>query len=135
MQNCMTSKKSIVDAHIPPPHVVIIGGGYAGTCVGRALEPDVRAGNIRLTVIERRDSFHHKIGAIRASVLGKEYIERVRIPLKNIMKYSKIVEGSVVHIDPINDLLEMEKGDKIKYDVLICATGTVNHSSGDFHQD
>ena len=47
------------------------------------------------------------------------------------MKYSKTVEGSVVHIDPINDLLEMEKGDKIKYDILICATGTVNHSSGD----
>jgi len=113
------------------PHVVIVGGGYAGTCLGRALEPDVRANRIKLSLVERRDSFHHKIGAIRASVQGKEYIERVRIPLKNIMKYSRIIEGKVVQVDSENDRLLLDDGSMVDYDILICATGTVNHSSGD----
>lgn len=113
------------------PQVLIIGGGYAGCVIGRALEPEMKAGRIKLTIIERRDSFHHKIGAIRASVLGKEYVERIRIPLKNILKYSKIVEGSVREVNSETDSVELEDGSTIKYDVLICATGTTNHSSGD----
>jgi NADH dehydrogenase FAD-containing subunit len=113
------------------PHVVIIGGGYAGTSLGRALELEAQAGKIRLTLIERRDTFHHKIGAIRASVLGKEYIERIRIPLKSILKYSKIIQGSVSIVDWENDQLIMEDGSTVQYNILVGATGTLNHSSGD----
>jgi NADH dehydrogenase FAD-containing subunit len=37
------------------PHVVILGAGYAGALLARSLQRDAKLGNIRLTVIERRE--------------------------------------------------------------------------------
>lgn len=81
---------------------------------------------------------HHKIGAIRASVRGGEHVDRVRIPLSNVVKYGRIVVGDVAGVDPVNKLVRLNPASKddeppppIPYDVLVGCTGTVNHSAGD----
>ena len=43
--------------------VVIIGGGYGGTAVAKALDRD-----FDVTLIEKREKFFHNSGALRAAV-------------------------------------------------------------------
>lgn len=102
--------------------IVIIGAGYAGATVARALEKDVKLG-VHVTIIERRDSFYHKIGALRATVNGQDAAERLRIPLREIIKHANIVEGEVCRIDENEQEVVLVDGTRIPYDVLICATG------------
>jgi NADH dehydrogenase FAD-containing subunit len=84
-------------------------------------------------VVERRDAVHHKIGAIRASVRGGEWTDRVRIPLNRVIKHGKTVIGDVIEVDPEAKVLKFTDAATapLKYDILIAATGTVNHSPGD----
>ncbi len=50
-------------------HVVIVGGGYAGTSLANQLK-----GKCKITLIDPKDSFHHSVGALRATVeKGKNY--------------------------------------------------------------
>ena len=113
------------------PHILIIGGGYAGCLLGSALEQEVRQGKCRLTLIERRPTFHHKIASIRASVRGGHFIDRTQIPLTDILKYAKIVQSNVRKVNAENDTVELEDGTVLRYDILVCATGILSHSSGD----
>ena len=115
------------------PRVVIIGAGYAGALVARSLEDDAKKGKISVTVIERRDAVHHKIGAIRASVRGGEWTERVRIPLKRVIRHGRTVIGDVVEVDVENKLIKFRDPNQppVSFDILVCATGTTNHSPGD----
>jgi apoptosis-inducing factor 2 len=124
----MSSKTSTT-----PPQVVIIGAGYAGALVARSLEADCKANKIAVTVVERRESVHHKIGAIRASVRAGEWTDRVRIPLSRVIKHARTVIGDVVQVDN-NEKVVRFRDDSVpplKYDILVCATGTLNHSPGD----
>lgn len=116
-----------------PPHVVILGAGYAGALTARALEDDVKKGKLRVTVVERRDAVHHKIGAIRASVVGGEWVDRVRVPLTRVIRNARTVIGNVVKVDGENHRLVFDdpKQEPLEYDVLVAATGTLNHSPGD----
>ena len=46
-------------------HFVIIGAGYAGIAVARAL----RDTGAKFTIINEKDAFHHNIGAVRAAAV------------------------------------------------------------------
>lgn len=113
------------------PQVVILGGGYAGALLAHALEPDAKRGLIRTVVVERRDAVHHKIGAIRAAVRAGEHAERCRVPLERVVRSGRVLVGDVVKVHPSTRELEMATGDRVPYDVLVCCTGTANHSAGD----
>ncbi|KAH9260197.1 hypothetical protein BASA81_001366 [Batrachochytrium salamandrivorans] len=119
------------------PHVVILGCGYAGGLLAHNLDQAAKAGKIRLTVIDRRSTMHHKIGSIRASVLGGEWASRIEIPLSKITKYSKCVTGEVEQVDAANNTIVFKDHalPPLQYDVLVCATGTLNHSPGDIPDD
>jgi NADH dehydrogenase FAD-containing subunit len=120
-----------------PPKCVILGAGYAGALFAKELEPFVKAKKLSLTVVERRDGVHLKIGAIRASVRGGEWIDRVRVPLNRVVRNAKTVIGNVSKVSPHEQKLYFEpdaNGDVVEpvsYDILICATGTHNDSPGD----
>lgn len=116
-----------------PPRVVILGAGYAGALIARELEADSRAGKIMVTVVERRDAVHHKISAIRASVRGGEWTERSRIPLNRVIKHAKTVVGDVASVDQNEKVLKFKDASQppLQWDILIAATGTLNHSPGD----
>jgi NADH dehydrogenase FAD-containing subunit len=101
--------------------------------VARSLEADCQKGRVSVTVVERRDAVHHKIGAIRASVRGGEWTDRVRIPLNRVIKHGKTIIGDVIEVDPEAKLIKFKDPAiaPLAYDILVAATGTVNHSPGD----
>ena len=121
----------------PPPRVVIIGAGYAGALVARSLEGDAKANKLKVTIVERRDAVHHKIGAIRASVRAGEWTDRVRIPLSRVIKHARIIVGDVLTVDQEAKLIKFRDDSQppLPFDILVCATGTLNHSPGDLPAD
>ena len=122
-----------MSTHLTIPKVVILGAGYAGGLLARALEDDAKKGRIHVTVVERRDAVHHKIGAIRASVRAGEWTERVRIPLNRVIRHGRTVVGDVIEVDAENKVLKFRDTNQpsLPFDILVCATGTTNHSPGD----
>jgi len=130
----LSSSASADPQQRPPPRVVILGAGYAGSLLARELEEDVSAGRIELVVVDRRDHCHHKIGAIRASVRNGEWSERVRIPLNRVLRHpARVVLGEVVAVDPENKVLRFSNDHvaQLRFDILVCSTGALNHSPGD----
>lgn len=119
------------------PQVVILGGGYAGGMVARHLDAACKAGKIRLVLVDKRDAMHHKIGSIRASVAGDGWAERIRIPMDKIVRYGRIVLGNAVKVDEEKKVIMFADKDTppLSYDILICATGMLNHSPGDLPVD
>lgn len=107
------------------PKVVIIGAGYAGGLVARSLQDDAKKGKIHVVVIERRDAVHHKIGAIRASVRGGEWTERVRIPLSRVVTHGRILVADVAKVDAETKTIIFKDPDQppLSFDILVCATG------------
>lgn len=122
---------------IAVPTVVILGCGYAGGMLAHNLDAAAKHGKIKLVVIDRRSTMHHKIGAIRASVHGGKWAERIQIPLDNITKHGKCVFGEVSRVDGVNNVVVFKDMNipAIKFDVLVCATGTMSHSPGDIPVD
>ena len=50
-------------SNLQDKHVVIVGGGYAGTAVANQLR-----GKCKLTLIDPKECMHHCVGALRAVV-------------------------------------------------------------------
>ena len=128
------------------PRVVVVGAGFAGALAARQLDAAARDGRIELVVVERRDHFHHKIGAIRAQVLDTPETRALTIPLTAFLPHATIVKGSVVSVDDKAKVVEVALADapttstststptpkkNVAYDVLVLATGGSAHGPGD----
>lgn len=95
--------------------ITIIGGGYAGTMLARALDK-----HAEITLIEPRDKWVHNVAMIRALV-QPELLDEIVIPYDGLLKKGKIVRDRAASIDGTNAVIE--DGTEIAGDILIVATG------------
>lgn len=112
------------------PHVVIIGGGFAGLNVAKGL------GNkpFRVTLIDRRN-FHLFQPLLYQVATGQLSIGQIASPLRVILnKYQNVdvVMDSVQSIDTANKQLMMSK-QLLDYDILVVAAGSKSSYFG--HDD
>ena len=62
-------------AHASPQgSVVVVGGGYGGVNVARALDDDAQ-----VTLVETKDAFVHNVAALRALV-DPDWLPRIFLP-------------------------------------------------------
>lgn len=114
------------------PHVVILGAGFGGMYVARALKKAEKRGEIDLTVINRTNYFLftpmlHEVatGGLRPFSVAE--------PLREIFRGSgvRIIQGSVESIDTNKRHVVIDRdahARTISYDYLVVATGaTTNH--------
>uniref|UniRef100_A0A8C5RUC9 Ferroptosis suppressor protein 1 n=1 Tax=Laticauda laticaudata TaxID=8630 RepID=A0A8C5RUC9_LATLA len=85
----MGSKVSVDDS----VHVVIVGGGFGGMEAARLLQD----WGIPFILVDMRDSFHHNVAALRASVLSG-FAKKTFISFSETFKDS-FQQGKVVEID------------------------------------
>lgn len=98
------------------PRVAIVGGGYGGVAATKLLDRD-----FEVTLVERRESFFHNIGALRG-VLDEGLLRRLFMPYGNLLSRGRVVRGVVTGLVPGEVLLE--DGGSIGYDYLVLATGS-----------
>lgn len=110
-------------SHVPP-HVVIVGGGFAGLWATRALARDA----VRITLVDRRN--HHLFQPLlyQVATAGLSAPD-IAAPLRHILRRQRNVEvrlGEVVSIDTGRRRLGLEGGTALDYDMLVIATGATH---------
>ena len=110
------------------PHVVIIGGGFAGlnTAKGLADAP------VKVTVIDRRN--HHLFAPLLYQVATAQLSPaNIAQPIRAILRRQKNVNvrlGDVVAIDPDLKSITLDDGHVFSYDYLVIAVGATHSYFG-----
>jgi NADH dehydrogenase FAD-containing subunit len=96
--------------------VVIVGGGYAGTALARALDA---AADVAL--IEPRDKFFHNVAGIRG-VVEPALLDKIAIPYDRLLKRGKVVHARAEKL--ADRTVKLSTGDVLEGDVIVVATGS-----------
>ncbi len=107
------------------PHVVIVGGGFAGLYAAKALS---RA-PVRVTLIDRRN--HHLFQPLlyQVATAGLSAID-IGAPIRQILRRARnttVLMAHVLGVDMASRRISLSTGRSIDYDYLIIATGA-SHS-------
>ncbi|MET7143738.1 NAD(P)/FAD-dependent oxidoreductase [Xanthomonas sp. PPL139] len=113
------------------PHLIVIGGGFAGLWATRALAKTP----LRITLIDRRN--HHLFQPLlyQVATAGLSAPD-IAAPLRQILRHQDNVEvrlGEVVHIDKQARQVRLADGQALDYDYLLVATGATHAYFG--HDD
>jgi NADH dehydrogenase len=103
------------------PHVVVVGGGFAGLYVARGLADSP----VRLTVVDRQNHhlFQPMLYQVATAALSPSDIAS---PIRSILRKQENAEvllGEVSEIRPGEHLINLADGSSVHYDYLILATG------------
>ncbi len=106
------------------PHLVIIGGGFAGLWATRALA----SSRIRITLVDRRN--HHLFQPLlyQVATAGLSAPD-IAAPLRHILGHQRNVEvrlGEVTSIDKQARDITLADGSQIPYDTLLLCTGATH---------
>ncbi len=106
------------------PHLVVVGGGFAGLWATRALARE----RIRITLVDRRN--HHLFQPLlyQVATAGLSAPD-IAAPLRHILGHQRNVEvrlGEVVTIDKQARQIRMADGSTLDYDSLLLATGATH---------
>lgn len=99
-----------------PPRVVVVGGGYAGITVAKALD-----GEADVVLVEPRDTFVHHIGALRALV-DPAFAPTIFMPLDRLLTNGRVVNERAARVDAARVLLA--SGEELAADYVVLATGS-----------
>ncbi|HEY0141608.1 MAG TPA: NAD(P)/FAD-dependent oxidoreductase [Thermoanaerobaculia bacterium] len=105
------------------PHVVIIGGGFAGLYTARGL----RRADCRITVVDRHNYhlFQPLLYQVATAALNPSDIAA---PIRAILRHQKnatVLLGEAVAIDTANKRVQLADGE-LTYDYLVLATGATH---------
>ncbi|WP_026555597.1 NAD(P)/FAD-dependent oxidoreductase [Arthrobacter sp. 35W] len=98
------------------PSVVVIGGGYGGINVAKALD-----GHAAVTLVEPKDAFVHNIAALR-SVVQPDFLPRMFLPYGRLLARGTVVRDRAVMVD--GRTVELASGRRMEPDVIVLATGS-----------
>jgi hypothetical protein len=103
--------------------IVIVGGGYGGVALAKALEKQHHSDDsVRILLIEAKSHFYHTVGGLRAAVQDLDDV--VFIPYANVFTSSRhqVVHATVNRFDKkavYLDAVTQDGGDQIAYDFLV----------------
>ncbi|MEN3609649.1 FAD-dependent oxidoreductase [Plantactinospora sp. ZYX-F-223] len=98
------------------PTVAVLGGGYGGISVAKALD-DVAD----VVLVEPRDTFVHNVAALRA-VVDQNWTERIFIPYDGLLTRGRVLRDRAVRVHP--NAVELGSGRRLTADYLVLATGS-----------
>ncbi|XP_021060172.1 apoptosis-inducing factor 2 isoform X2 [Mus pahari] len=109
-------------------HVVIVGGGFGGIAAASQLQ----ALNVPFMLVDMKDSFHHNVAALRASVesgFAKKTFISYSVTFKDNFR-----QGKVIGIDLKNRTVLLQGGEALPFSHLILATGSTGPFPGKFNE-
>ena len=96
--------------------VAIVGGGYAGTVLARALDPVAD-----ITLIEQRDAFVHNVAAIRA-VVDPALQDQIVLPYARLLKRGRVLRDRATGIG--DGAVRLAARGVVDADYIVVATGS-----------
>ena len=115
----------------PDPHVVIVGGGFAGLWATRALA----SAKLRVTLVDRGN--HHLFQPLlyQVATAGLSAPD-IAAPLRHILRKQKNVEvrmAAVTGIDAAAKRIALDDGGSLDFDFLLLASGATHAYFGNDH--
>jgi NADH dehydrogenase FAD-containing subunit len=98
------------------PTVVVVGGGYGGIGVAKALDQ-----TSDVVLVEPKDAFMHNIAALRALV-DPSWLPRIFFPYEGLLANGRVVRDRAVVVDPHR--VVTAAGEEIDADYVVLATGS-----------
>jgi apoptosis-inducing factor 2 len=98
------------------PTVVVVGGGYGGITVAKALDE-----TSDVVLVEPKDAFMHDIAALRALV-DPTWLPRIFLPYEGLLTNGRVVREQAVVVDPHR--VVTSSGEEIAADYVVLATGS-----------
>ncbi|MCO1595492.1 FAD-dependent oxidoreductase [Micromonospora sp. RHAY321] len=96
--------------------VVVVGGGYGGTAVAKALESQAD-----VVLIDPRDAFVNVAGSLRA-LTRPDWAGNMFFPFDTLLTRGTVIRGRVVSVDPGG--VTLASGERVAADYLVLATGS-----------
>ncbi|MFV0335481.1 MAG: NAD(P)/FAD-dependent oxidoreductase [Tropicimonas sp.] len=98
--------------------VVIVGGGYVGAELARALE---RRADV--TLVEQREAFCHAPALIRATI-SPDLLERALLPYDRLLERGNVVRARAISVDGAG--VTLADGRRLAADIIVIATGSTH---------
>src|SRR6266550_750950 len=98
------------------PTVVVVGGGYGGVGVAKALDE-----HVDVVLVEPKDAFVHNIGALRGLV-EPAFLPKIFLPYDRLLAHGRVVRDRAVEVSP--DRVVLASGEAIAADYIVLATGS-----------
>src|SRR5580692_1009416 len=98
------------------PTVVVVGGGYGGTAVAKALDE-----TSEVVLVEPKDAFMHNIAALRALV-DPTWLPKIFLPYAGLLTNGRVVRDRAVVVDPHR--VVTASGEEITADYVVLASGS-----------
>src|SRR5580658_9537619 len=98
------------------PTVVVVGGGYGGTTVAKALDESAD-----VVLVEPKDAFMHNVAALRALV-DPSWLPRIFFPYAGLLSHGRVVRDRARLVEP--GRVVTASGQEIKADYIVLATGS-----------
>ncbi len=98
------------------PTVVVVGGGYGGITVAKALDDFAD-----VTLVEPRDTFVHNVATLRAAA-APEWADRLFIPYDGLLARGRVHRDRAVRVGA--STVELASGAVLRADFVVLATGS-----------
>jgi apoptosis-inducing factor 2 len=98
------------------PTVVVIGGGYGGVNVAKALDA-----HVEVILVEPKNAFVHNIGALRALV-EPTFLPEIFLPYDRLLANGRVVRDRAVEVSAHRVVLA--SGDSIAAEYVVLASGS-----------
>jgi NADH dehydrogenase FAD-containing subunit len=97
--------------------VAIVGGGYGGAAVAKALDE-----HANVVLIDPKDAFVNAAGSLRALTQPEEWAERIFFPYDSLLKNGGHIREYASAVDPQG--VTLASGERIEADYIVLATGS-----------
>ena len=98
------------------PTVVVVGGGYGGVNVAKALDTDTH-----LVLVEPKNAFVHTVGSLRALV-DPAFLPRIFLPYDKLLARGRVEHDRATSVGPHR--VTVASGKEIAADYVVLASGS-----------
>lgn len=99
-----------------PVTVLVLGGGYAGIAVAKALDDMAE-----VVLVEPRDRFVHNVAMLRGLV-DPTWTDRIFLPYDRLLERGRVIRDRAIRVDDTS--VTLGSGEQIRPDYLVLATGS-----------
>lgn len=112
----ITDKEERLTSDRKTPTVVVVGGGYGGIAVAKALDAEAD-----VVLVEPKGTFEHNIAALRALV-DPSWSDRIHFPYDGLLERGRVIRDRAAQVD--SNRIMLGSGEKLVPDFIVLATGS-----------